>query len=101
MALPIRLAGIRGCATGLEQMLGVGESSGLGEDQVREHLYGLANAPVIVGKCDQKGQWLFPSNGELGSGLIAARLGKRILARGGDAELSARDRKSTRLNSSH
>src|SRR3546814_20719249 len=27
---------------------------------------------------------------DLGSGLIAARLGKRILARGGDAELSAR-----------
>src|SRR3546814_15466526 len=59
-------------------------------DQLRKHLYGLANAPVIVGKCDEKGQWLFPSNGELGSGLIAARLGKRILARGGDAELSAR-----------
>src|SRR3546814_3484068 len=36
------------------------------------------------------GQVLFPSNGELGPGLIAARLGKRILARGGDAELSAR-----------
>src|SRR3546814_5386619 len=59
-------------------------------DQLRKHLYGLANAPVIVGKCDEKGQWLFPSNGELGSGLIAARLGTRILARGGDAELSAR-----------
>src|SRR3546814_20696815 len=90
MPWPLEPEGIRDFATGLEQIIVVEEKRGLVEDQLRKHLYGLANAPVIVGKCDEKGQWLFPSNGELGSGLIAARLGKRILARGGDAELSAR-----------
>lgn len=90
MPWPLEPEGIRDFATGLEQIIVVEEKRGLVEDQLRKHLYGLANAPVIVGKCDEKGQWLFPSNGELGPGLIAARLGKRILARGGDAELSAR-----------
>src|SRR3546814_5125782 len=73
MPWPLEPEGIRDFATGLEQIIVVEEKRGLVEDQLRKHLYGLANAPVIVGKCDEKGQWLFPSNGELGSGLIAAR----------------------------
>src|SRR3546814_9701122 len=73
MPWPLEPEGIRDFATGLEQIIVVEEKRGLVEDQLRKHLYGLANAPVIVGKCDEKGQWLFPSNGELGSCLIAAR----------------------------
>src|SRR3546814_13840599 len=67
MPWPLELEGIRDFATGLEQIIVVEEKRGLVEDQLRKPLYGLANAPVIVGKCDEKGQWLFPSTGELDS----------------------------------
>src|SRR3546814_16698329 len=58
MPWPLEPEGIRDFATGLEQIIVVEEKRGLVEDQLRKHLYGLANAPVIVGKCDEKGQWL-------------------------------------------
>src|SRR3546814_18289439 len=92
MPWPLEPEGIRDFAPGLEQIIVVEEKRGLVEDQLRKHLYGLATAPVIVGKCDAKGQWLFPSNGELGSGLIQAGMGKRHLAREGADESSARVR---------
>src|SRR3546814_7620604 len=56
MPWPLEPEGIRDFATGLEQIIVVEEKRGLVEDQLRKHLYGLANAPVIVGKCDEKGR---------------------------------------------
>src|SRR3546814_16361674 len=78
MPWPLEPEGIRDFATGLEQIIVVEEKRGLVEDQLSKHLYGLANATVIVGKCDEKGQWLFPSNGERSE---ARRVGKECVGR--------------------
>src|SRR5690606_28360390 len=56
------------------------EKRGVVEDQLKEQLYNwrAAQRPVIVGKRDEHGQWLLPSNGELTPALIARVLARRI-----------------------
>ncbi|MDR7155741.1 indolepyruvate ferredoxin oxidoreductase [Sphingobium xenophagum] len=90
MPWPLEPEGVRAFAAGLEQIVVIEEKRGLVEDQLRAHLYGMANAPTIVGKRDEQGDWLFPSNGELGAGVIALGLGRRIASRAGDPKLQAR-----------
>ena len=66
-------------ARGLEYVVVVEEKRSLLEVQMREHLYGTANQPVIVGKKDERDNWLFPAKGALDPNEIAIALGERIL----------------------
>ncbi len=81
---------VRRLAEGLSRIVVVEEKRGLVEGQLKEILYGTANAPAIVGKKDENGDWLFPSNGALEANRIAVALGRRILEGTGDEALAAR-----------
>lgn len=90
MAWPLEPQGVRAFAEGLDQIVVVEEKRSLVEDQLRQHLYGAARPPLIVGKHDEAGAWLLPSNGDLGAKQIAAAIGPRILALRPDEDLAAR-----------
>jgi indolepyruvate ferredoxin oxidoreductase len=79
MPWPLEPSGLREFATGLETIIVIEEKRGLVEDQTRQHLYGMQNAPRILGKYDEHGQWLFPSDGDLGADIIARQLGARLV----------------------
>ena len=66
-------------AAGLDLVVVVEEKRSLLESQLREALYGTANQPVIVGKQDETGNWLFPAGGALDPNEIAVAVGERIL----------------------
>lgn len=63
---------------GLDLILVVEEKRALMESQVREALYGTSNPPVIVGKKDEKDQWLLSQKAQLDSNTIAIALGERV-----------------------
>lgn len=95
MPWPLERTGICEFAKGLEEIFVIEEKRGLVEDQVRQHLYGMQNSPRILGKYDERGEWLFPSNGDLGSDVIARVLGSRIVRATSDITVSGA---LTRLN---
>ncbi len=66
-------------ARGLDLIIVVEEKRSLIEVQVRENLYGTANQPVVVGKRDERGDWLFPAKGALDPNDIAIAIGERVL----------------------
>ncbi|MFY8115159.1 MAG: indolepyruvate ferredoxin oxidoreductase family protein, partial [Rhabdaerophilum sp.] len=68
----------------------VEEKRSLIEVQVREELYGSKHQPVVVGKKDEQGNWLFPVKGALDPNDIAIAIGSRLLAREADADLAER-----------
>ena len=90
MPWPLEPSGIRGFAAGLRQIIVIEEKRGLIEDQLRTQLYGSVDAPPIVGKRDHRGEWLFPSNGELGAGTIALGIGRYIARMSGDEGVESR-----------
>jgi indolepyruvate ferredoxin oxidoreductase len=76
---------------GLEMVIVVEEKRSLLEVQMKEQLYGTANQPLIIGKHDERGAWLFPAKGALDPNGIAIAIGERVLARiGAHEELAAR-----------
>ncbi|MGL4406228.1 MAG: indolepyruvate ferredoxin oxidoreductase family protein, partial [Notoacmeibacter sp.] len=76
---------------GLETVIVVEEKRTLLEVQLKEHLYGAANQPLIVGKRDERGEWLFPVKGSLDPNNIAIAIGERILKYiGASEEIAAR-----------
>ena len=83
---PLDYEHIRDFARGLEMIVVVEEKRSLLETQVRENLYGTANQPVVVGKRDERGDWLFPAKAALDSNEIAIALGERVLRVIGPAE---------------
>ncbi|NNM71065.1 indolepyruvate ferredoxin oxidoreductase family protein [Enterovirga aerilata] len=66
-------------ARGLDLVIVVEEKRSLIEVQVREELYGTANQPVVVGKKDEQGKWLFPVKYALDTNDIAIAIGERLL----------------------
>jgi indolepyruvate ferredoxin oxidoreductase len=78
---PLEREGIFRFAKGLEKIIVVEEKRSLVETQIKEQLYGTANAPQIVGKRDEKGKTLFPAKAALDPNQIALELGRRIIAR--------------------
>src|SRR4051795_5354592 len=87
---PISRAELRDFAKGLELIIVVEEKRSLIEVQVREELYGIANPPVVVGKRDEKDEWLFPVKGALDPHDIAIAVGERVLERAHNDELANR-----------
>ncbi len=80
MSWPLEPDAIRQFAEGLEEILVVEEKRGVVENQLKEQLYNWQARvrPLIIGKHDERGEWLLPSNGELTPALIARVLAKRM-----------------------
>ena len=76
---PLDYEHIKDFARGLEMIIVVEEKRSLIEVQMREHLYGIAQPPVIVGKKDERADWLFPAKGALDPNEIAIAIGERVL----------------------
>jgi indolepyruvate ferredoxin oxidoreductase len=76
---PLGLEDFRGFVDGLEMVIVVEEKRSLIESQLREELYGTAHQPVVVGKRDEQGDWLFPVRGALDPNDISVAVGERIL----------------------
>ena len=76
---PIGKQDLADFAKGLDLIIVVEEKRSLIEVQVREELYGTANQPVVVGKKDEQGNWLFPVKGALDSNDVAICIGERLL----------------------
>ncbi len=66
-------------ARGLETIIVVEEKRSLIEVQLREELYGQPNQPCLIGKRDERGEWLFPVKGALDPNEIGVAIGERIL----------------------
>ena len=77
-------------AKGLDLIMVVEEKRSLIEVQVREELYGTDTQPIVVGKRDEKGEWLFPVKGALDSNNVAIALGERLLRYNKDPDLKKR-----------
>jgi indolepyruvate ferredoxin oxidoreductase len=90
MTFPLEPQGAAAFAQGLEKIVVVEEKRGLIEPQLKEILYGMTNAPPIVGKRDERGAILFQSDGALDPNHIAVAIGRRILERVQDEQLAVR-----------
>ena len=90
---PIEPRELAAFARGLEMIIVVEEKRSLIEVQVKEELYGTTSQPIVVGKRDEKGAWLFPVKGSLDANDIAIAIGERILARMPNTELEGRVRR--------
>jgi indolepyruvate ferredoxin oxidoreductase len=87
---PIGRAELQSFAQGLDLIIVVEEKRSLIEVQVREELYGTANQPVVIGKKDEQGNWLFPVKGALDSNDVAICIGERLLKYATDENLKGR-----------
>jgi indolepyruvate ferredoxin oxidoreductase len=67
---------VRAFAAGLDEIVVVEEKRGFIESALKQLLYGVPDAPRIVGKSMTDGAPLFPTDGELDSDLIAAGLAR-------------------------
>ncbi|WP_099865471.1 indolepyruvate ferredoxin oxidoreductase family protein [Pararhizobium haloflavum] len=83
---PFDLEDVRPFAHGLKTIIVVEEKRSLIESQLREALYGTADQPLIVGKRDERGGWLFPVKGALDPNDIAIAIGERVLATVGHSD---------------
>ncbi|WP_088344932.1 MULTISPECIES: indolepyruvate ferredoxin oxidoreductase family protein [Rhodomicrobium] len=90
MTWPVEPEGIRRFAEGLDLIMVVEEKRALIETQLKEQLYGLANAPAIIGKRDEKGDWLLPAKGALEPVQIALALARRIAVQGHAAAMASK-----------
>ncbi len=95
MPWPLEPLGIRAFAQGLEKIIVVEEKRTLIEDQIKNLLYGTANAPIVIGKRDEQDRQLFQSAGRLEAIHIAQQIGKRILDLSRNESL---EKKLSRLN---
>ena len=88
---PLDLEHVRDFAKDLDMVIVVEEKRSLIEVQLREDLYGTAMQPTIVGKKDERGDWLFPVHGALDANEIAIAIGERVLrVIGPSEEIAAR-----------
>lgn len=83
---PLDFEHVADFARGLDTIVVVEEKRSLIEVQLRENLYGTALQPVILGKKDERGDWLFPAKGSLDPNDIAIALGERIIKTIGHSE---------------
>ncbi|USG62653.1 indolepyruvate ferredoxin oxidoreductase family protein [Sneathiella marina] len=78
---PLEPEGIRKFADGLDEILFVEEKRSLIEEQAARILYDLESRPVLVGKEDEAGAMLLPSDGELTPALVARAIASRLKRR--------------------
>jgi indolepyruvate ferredoxin oxidoreductase len=77
---PLEESGARAFADGLQDVLVVEEKRGFIEDQLVRILYNMdaSRRPSVVGKRDERGATLLPSEGELTPTMVAAALVARL-----------------------
>ena len=90
MPWPLEPHGAMAFAAGLDKVIVVEEKRSLIESQLKEQLYGSQHAPAIIGKHDEQGVILFPTEMALDSNLIAIAIGERLLALHDDTRLRER-----------
>ena len=80
MPWPLEPEGIRAFAEGLDEVLVIEEKRAVIESQLKEQLYNWRSdvRPRVVGKSDEVGQFLCPSDGELSPSQIARIIVSRI-----------------------
>lgn len=80
MPWPLEREGVREFAKGLDEILVIEEKRALIENQLKEQLYNWREdvRPRVVGKFDEKGRWILPSNGELTPARIARVIAERL-----------------------
>ncbi len=80
MTWPLERDGMRHFAEGLEEILVVEEKRALVENQLKEQLYNWNESvrPRVIGKFDEKGEWILPSADELTPARIARIIARRI-----------------------
>lgn len=78
---PLETSGAVAFARDFDEIVVVEEKRGVIEDQLLKALYNLPRRPMVVGKTDELGRALFPSEGELNPQLIGIKLAHRLLAR--------------------
>jgi len=78
MIHPIERDKLREFATGVDTVLVVEEKSAFVESAVRDALYGLPDAPAVIGSADPTGAPLVPVAGELTAGALTGPL-RRVL----------------------
>ncbi|MEX0731822.1 MAG: indolepyruvate ferredoxin oxidoreductase family protein [Aquisalimonadaceae bacterium] len=80
MSWPLEPEGLRRFAKGLEEILVVEEKRGVIENQLKEQLYNVHEAarPRVIGKFDERGEWILPSAGDLTPARIARVIAGRI-----------------------
>ncbi|GAB5467147.1 MAG: indolepyruvate ferredoxin oxidoreductase family protein [Rhodospirillales bacterium] len=80
MVWPLEREGMRAFAEGLDEILVVEEKRAVIENQLKEQLYNWRPdvRPRVLGKFDEAGTWILPSNGELTPATIARVIAARI-----------------------
>jgi indolepyruvate ferredoxin oxidoreductase len=80
MPWPLEREGARHFAEGLEEVLVVEEKRAIIENQLKEQLYNWRAdvRPRVIGKFDEKGEWILPSAGELAPAQIARVIAQRL-----------------------
>jgi indolepyruvate ferredoxin oxidoreductase len=103
MPWPLEPDGVRHFADGLQEVLVVEEKRAVIETQLKEQLYNWPadRRPRVIGKFDEAGTWILPSNGELAPSEIARVIARRLSSLGGApwlaerlARLDAREREA-------
>ncbi|HEX3279088.1 MAG TPA: indolepyruvate ferredoxin oxidoreductase family protein [Thermoleophilaceae bacterium] len=90
MIWPLEPQIVREFAAGLDEVLVVEEKGPFLESQLKEALYGVAGAPRIVGKRDERGERLLPVELDLDADAVARAVGARLRARGLHVETAER-----------
>ncbi|MDF2368357.1 indolepyruvate ferredoxin oxidoreductase family protein [Sneathiella sp.] len=78
---PLEPEGLVEFAVGLDEILVIEEKRSLIEDQIAKILYGMEAHPMLVGKEDEEGEPLLPSDGELTPALVARAIASRLKLR--------------------
>ena len=90
MSWPLEPEGVRAFALGLDDILVVEEKRAFVEDQVVKALYNLpGKRPTVVGKSDEQGQGLLPSQGELDAQAVGNAIASRLRKLHGDTQTFA------------
>ena len=84
LSWPLETEGATAFAADFDEIVVVEEKRGLIEDQLVKALYNRAARPMVIGKKDERGRVLFPSQGELDPRAVATALARRLLAREDD-----------------
>jgi indolepyruvate ferredoxin oxidoreductase len=90
MPYPLEPDGVMAFGEGLDLIMVVEEKRALIEVQIKEYLYNAAVRPPIIGKHDERGNWLFPAKGALEPVQVALALARRITAMMDAPDIAAR-----------
>ena len=76
---PMEPQGLQAFAESCDELLVIEEKRSFMEDQIAKQLYNLPQRPRLVGKFDETGAALVPSEGELDAPIVARIIGARLL----------------------